>query len=66
MDSMKRFVAVSIVVCLVIVFSSCKKTTTCTYVDPVTGEVLTNEVTTNKSIHEEAVEQHTKNGWTCD
>ncbi|MBL4652933.1 MAG: hypothetical protein JKY53_08740 [Flavobacteriales bacterium] len=62
---MKKFVAVGLVMCSIIVFSSCKKTTICTFTDSETGVVTTDTVKTGEMLHEEAVNQHTKNGWVC-
>lgn len=62
---MKRILFTSAVIVSVLVFSSCKKTTTCTFTDSETGEVTVTEVETSRSLHEEAVHQHEKNGWVC-
>ncbi|MBL4623991.1 MAG: hypothetical protein JKY42_02440 [Flavobacteriales bacterium] len=63
---MRRGVAIGLVLCSVMAFSSCKKTTICTYTDDETGVVTTDTVETNKVLHKAAVNQHTKTGWICD
>ena len=57
---------VGLVLGSVLAFSSCKKTTIYTYTDSETGIVTTDTVNTASGLHKDAVNQHTKNGWTCD
>ena len=63
---MKKFVVFGLVLGSVLTFSSCKKTTICSYTDSETGVVTTDTVSTVNVLHKDAVKQHTKNGWSCD
>ena len=63
---MKKFVVFGLVLGSLLAYSSCKKTTICTYTDSETGIVTTDTVSTANVLHKDAVKQHTKNGWSCD
>ena len=61
---MKKTIVLSAVVAILGITTSCEKCATCTFNDPVKGQ-LTNEVCSSEHAYETAIATHEDNGWNC-